>query len=52
MPITVTKCDAALGAEIGFDLSRPFDDATFREVEDAFHDNIIVFFRGQNLTNE
>jgi taurine dioxygenase len=52
MAIQVTKCDAALGAEIGVDLSRPFDDATFREIEDAFHDNIVVFFRGQNLSNE
>ena len=52
MPIPVTKCDAALGAEIGVDLSQPLDDATFREIEDAFHDNIVVFFRGQNLTNE
>ena len=52
MPITVTKCDAALGAEIAVDLSRPIDDATFREIEDAFHDNIIVFFRGQTLSNE
>jgi len=52
MPIQITKCDAALGAEIGADLSRPLDDTTFREVEDAFHDNIIVFFRGQNLTDE
>jgi taurine dioxygenase len=52
MPITVTKCDAALGAEIGVDLAQPLDDATFREVEHAFHDSIIVFFRGQKLTNE
>ena len=52
MPIEVTKCDAALGAEIGVDLSRPMDDATFRDVEDAFHDNIIEFFRDQNLSNE
>jgi taurine dioxygenase len=52
MPITVSKCDAALGAEIGVDLSQPLDDAIFREIEDAFHDNIIVFFRGQTLTNE
>ena len=52
MPITVTKCDAALGAEISVDLSRPLDDATFRDVEDAFHDNIIVFFRGQTLSDE
>jgi taurine dioxygenase len=52
MSITVTKCDAALGAEIGVDLSRPLDDVNFRAIEDAFHDNIVVFFRGQNLTNE
>ena len=50
MPIPVTKCAAALGAEIGVDLSRPLDDATFGEIQDAFHDNIVVFFRGQNLT--
>ncbi len=52
MPITVTKCDAALGAEIGVDLSQPLDDAAFREIEAAFHDNIVVFFRGQSLSNE
>jgi taurine dioxygenase len=52
MPIPVTKCDAALGAEIGFDLSLPIDDATFRELEAAFHDNIVVFFRGQTLSDE
>jgi taurine dioxygenase len=52
MPISVTKCDAALGAEIGVDLSRSFDDGTFAEIEDAFHDNIVVFFRDQNLTSE
>jgi taurine dioxygenase len=52
MPITITKSGAALGAEIGVDLSRPLDDATFREIEDAFHDNIAVFFRGQNLSDE
>jgi taurine dioxygenase len=50
MPIPVRKCDAALGAEIGFDLSQPIDEPTFREIENAFHDNIVVFFRGQNLT--
>lgn len=52
MPIPVTKCDAALGAEIGFDLSGPIDDATFAELERLFHDNIVVFFRGQTLSNE
>jgi taurine dioxygenase len=51
MPIPVTKCDALLGAEIGFDLSRPIGDAAFREIERIFHDNIVVFFRGQTLTD-
>jgi alpha-ketoglutarate-dependent taurine dioxygenase len=52
MPVPVIKCGAALGAEIGVDLSLGLDDATFREIEDAFHDNIVVCFRGQNLSNE
>jgi taurine dioxygenase len=52
MHIPVKKCDAALGAEIGFDLSGPIDAATFAEVERVFHDNIVVFFRGQNLSTE
>jgi taurine dioxygenase len=52
MPIPVRKCDAALGAEIGVDLSRPIDDATFAEIEAAFHDNIVVYFRNQDLSNE
>jgi alpha-ketoglutarate-dependent taurine dioxygenase len=52
VPIPVTKCDAALGAEIGFDLSEPMSDAAFAAIETAFHDNIVVFFRGQNLTDE
>jgi taurine dioxygenase len=52
MPIPVTQSDAALGAEIGVDLSEPIEDATFREIEAAFHDNIVVFFRGQTLSNE
>jgi taurine dioxygenase len=52
MPITVTKSDAALGAEVGFDLSGPIDEPTFRELERLFHDNVVVFFRGQNLSSE
>jgi taurine dioxygenase len=52
MSIPVTRCDAALGAEIGFDLSGPIDDAAFAEIERIFHDNIVVFFRGQKLSNE
>lgn len=52
MPIPVTKCDAVLGAEVGFDLSGPIDEPTFRELEKIFHDNIVVFFRGQHLTEK
>ena len=52
MAIPVRKCDAALGAEIVFDLSQAIDDRTFAELEGIFHDNIVVFFRDQNLTNE
>ena len=52
MAIPVRKCDAALGAEIVFDLSRVIDDRTFAELEGIFHDNIVVFFRDQHLTNE
>ena len=49
MTIPVRKCDAACGAEIVFDLSTPIGDAIFVELERAFHDNIIVFFRDQHL---
>jgi taurine dioxygenase len=52
MAIPVRKCDAALGAEIVFDLSRAIDERTFAELEGIFHDNIVVFFRDQHLTNE
>src|SRR5437763_12478983 len=50
--IPIRKCDAVLGAEIVFDLSRPIDDATFAEIERLFHDNIIVFFRDQRITEQ
>ena len=48
----VTKSGAACGAEIASDLERDIDEATFREIERAFHDNIVVVFRRQNLSNE
>jgi taurine dioxygenase len=48
----VRKCDAALGAEIGFDLSQQIDQPAFAEIERLFHDNIVVFFRDQHLTEE
>src|SRR6266849_6211937 len=52
MLIPVRTCDAACGAEIAFDLSTPIDEPAFGEIERAFHDNIVVFFREQRLTEE
>src|SRR6478672_10385071 len=49
---SVKKSGAACGAEIGFDLAQDIDDPTFREIERIFHDNIVVVFRGQQLSNE
>ena len=49
--ITVTPIAGSCGAEIGgVDLSQPFDETTFRAVEQAFLDYLVIFFRGQNLT--
>jgi taurine dioxygenase len=52
MPISVIKSGAACGAQIVFDLSQPIDEPGFREIEAAFHDNIVVVFRDQKLTSE
>src|SRR5438105_12409739 len=52
MALEVRESGAACGAEIVCDLSRRLDDATFREIERIFHDNIVVVFRGQSLSNE
>jgi taurine dioxygenase len=49
---SVKKSGAACGAEIDFDLAQHIDDPTFREIERIFHDNIVVVFRGQRLTNK
>jgi alpha-ketoglutarate-dependent taurine dioxygenase len=51
MGLSVKQSGAALGAEIVFDLSRDMDEGRFREIEAAFHDNIVVVFRGQTLSN-
>jgi taurine dioxygenase len=49
---SVKKSGAACGAGIGFDLAQDIDDPTFREIERIFHENIVVVFRGQQLSNE
>jgi taurine dioxygenase len=50
--ISVIRGDAALGAEIVVDLSKDIDAGTFKAIEDAFHDNIVVVFRDQHLSSE
>jgi taurine dioxygenase len=53
MPITVTPVSAACGAEIsGIDLREPIDAATVKEIEDAFHEHVVVVFRGQDITED
>jgi taurine dioxygenase len=52
MAVSVVRSDAALGAEIVVDLSKDIDDAVFKEIEDAFHDNIVVVFRNQRLSSQ
>jgi taurine dioxygenase len=47
----VKQSGAACGAEIDFDLEREIEDSTFREIESVFHDNVVVVFRGQQLSN-
>src|SRR5207249_7525854 len=40
----------ALGAEVeGVDFSRPLDVATRDEVRRAWHENLVLFFRGQSM---
>ena len=51
MAITVNRLSDALGAEItGIDLSAPLDDGQFAEILDAFHENLIVVIRDQDLS--
>jgi taurine dioxygenase len=52
MKPVATKSGAACGAEIACDLAQDIDEATFREIERAFHDNIVAVFRRQTLSNE
>jgi taurine dioxygenase len=51
--IEVKKLGRHLGAEIrGIDLSRPLDDATFKQVAAAFFENEVVCFRNQRIAPE
>lgn len=49
--IQVTPIAGALGAEIsGIDLSEPLGNQTFQEVHDALMENLVIFFRDQDIT--
>ena len=53
MAIEVIKKHPLIGAEIrGVDLTRPIDDDTRKQVLQAFEDNIVVIFRGQDLDED
>jgi taurine dioxygenase len=52
MKPVVTKSGAACGAEVACDLAQDLDEETFWEIQSAFHDNIVVVFRQQTLSNE
>src|SRR5580692_9477591 len=51
--IEVTKLTPIFGAEIGgVDLSCPLGNQQFQEVHDALMENLVIFFRDQNLTHD
>ena len=49
--IEVKPISGALGAEVeGVDLSEDMGNAVFSEIQKALHENLVIFFRDQNLT--
>ncbi len=53
MAATVERLSEHIGAEIrGVDVSEPLDDATYKTILNAFHEHMVVVFRGQSLTPE
>jgi taurine dioxygenase len=51
--IDVRKLTPAIGAEIsGVDLSGPLGNQQFQEVHDALMDNLVIFFRDQEITHQ
>jgi taurine dioxygenase len=48
--LIVIPTGAALGADVaGVDLARPIDSATFKAIEAAWHEHLVLRFRGQQL---
>jgi len=53
MAITVKLLTQHIAAEIiGVDLREPVSDVDFRDIQDAFDENSILVFRGQDITDE
>jgi taurine dioxygenase len=51
MSIEIIPTGAALGAEIrGVDLAKPIDEGSFGEIERAFNENGVIYFRDQRIT--
>ena len=49
--ITVEKLTPIIGAEIeGVDLSSPLSNQQFQEIHDALAENLVIFFRDQDIT--
>ncbi len=48
--ISITPTGASLAADVsGVDLSQPMDAASFKLIEDGWHEHLILRFRGQHL---
>src|SRR5262249_48495769 len=51
--IHTRRLSPALGAEImGVDLRQPLSDQTFKQVQDIWHENLVILLRDQTLTEE
>ena len=51
--IEVRKLTPAIGAEIfGVDLAKPLGNQHFQEIHDALMENLVIFFRDQDLTHD
>jgi len=51
--IEVTPIAGACGAEIsGIELSEDLDEQRLSEIKRAFHENLVIFFRNQDMTEE
>ena len=51
--LSIRPLNEMLGAEVtGIDVGKPMSDATFKRIEDAFHQHCVMVFRNQCLTPE